>query len=278
MVTRRTDYTADAVAAAKSVLLELTHLLVRYRDNIVLVGGWVPELLFSQSQEKHVGSMDIDLALNHLVLHDDHYRTIMKLLLEKGYRQGSEQPYIFYRIFSVSGREFVVQVDFLAGEYKGTGRSHRTQKFQEMKARKARGCDLSFEMYQEIKIEGELPGGGKDSADIRIASIVPFIVMKGMALHDRLKEKDAWDIYFCVKNYPTGPDGLVREFLPHITHNLVREGLKKIAEKFLSVEHVGPKSIADFEEETDPEERVRLQRDAYERVNYLLERLGIKGS
>jgi len=43
MVTRR-DYTDEAVKAAKSVLIELTHLLGEYRDNIVLIGGWVPEL------------------------------------------------------------------------------------------------------------------------------------------------------------------------------------------------------------------------------------------
>jgi hypothetical protein len=38
---------------------------------------------------------------------------------------------------------------------------------------------------------------------------VPFFVMKGMALHDRLKEKDAWDIYYCTKNYTGGIDKLV---------------------------------------------------------------------
>ncbi len=43
MVTRR-DYTAEAVAAAKSVLIELTHLLGEYRDNIVLQNT-VPFLL-----------------------------------------------------------------------------------------------------------------------------------------------------------------------------------------------------------------------------------------
>jgi hypothetical protein len=275
MVAKRTDYTADAVAAARSVLLELTHLLGEYCDDIVLVGGWVPELLFPKSQERHVGSTDVDLALNHRTLSDPGYRTIQQLLQDRGYRQGA-QPFNFYRTVTVSGREIVVQVDFLAGEYGGAGRSHRTQNIQDMRARKARGCDLSFEMYQEVTIEGELPGGGKDAAAIRVASIVPFIIMKGMALHDRLKEKDAWDIYFCVNNYPTGLDGLVKEFLPHIKQGLVCEGLGKIADKFMSTEHMGPKAVADFEEVTDPEERARMQRDAYEKVGYLLEKLGFK--
>lgn len=45
MVTKRTDYTAEAVEAARSVMLELTRRLGEYQKGIVIVGGWVPELL-----------------------------------------------------------------------------------------------------------------------------------------------------------------------------------------------------------------------------------------
>ena len=36
---KRSDYTARAVEAARSVLLELGHVLGQYRQHIVLVGG-----------------------------------------------------------------------------------------------------------------------------------------------------------------------------------------------------------------------------------------------
>ena len=274
MVAKR-DYTADAVEAARSVLLELVRILGEYRNDIVIVGGWVPELLLQEAQAPHIGSTDVDIALNHRSLQEAGYKTIQELLLARGYREG-RQPFIFYRTVTVNNREIIVQVDFLAGEYEGTGKSHRTQEIQDIRARKARGCDLAFEISTEVRISGTLPEGGIDSASLRVASIVPFLVMKGMALYDRLKEKDAWDIYFCLYNYPGGLDALVREFQPHINRGLVREGLIKIAEKFASLEHVGPKFVADFEELTDPFEREFLQRDAYERVNYLLEQLGIK--
>lgn len=38
MVTKR-DYSAAAVAAAKSVLIELVHLLGEYHEHTVLIGG-----------------------------------------------------------------------------------------------------------------------------------------------------------------------------------------------------------------------------------------------
>lgn len=275
MVTRR-DYTAEAVKAAKSVLIELTHLLGEYRDNIVLIGGWVPELLIPQEPRPHVGSMDIDLALNHLKIKEEGYKLIEELLTSRGYYQEKDkQPFIFFRDVPLGDSVIKVEVDLLSGEYEGTGKKHRTQAVQGIKARKARGCDLAFEMVSEVSVEGEIPGGGLDRVTIRVASIVPFIVMKGMALDDRLKEKDAWDIYYCLLAYPGGIDSLAEEFRPHLSHGLVQEGLTKIATYFSSLKSLGPKFVADFEEADDPEEVERITRDAFERINAFLNRLGL---
>lgn len=269
MVTRR-DYTAEAVDAARSVLIELMHLLGEYRDDIVLIGGWVPELLLPQEPRRHVGSMDIDLALNHLNIQDG-YQRIEELLRDRGYYQDeNRQPFIFFRDVPVGGETITVQVDLLSGEYEGTGKGRRRQVVQDLKARKVRGCDIAFEMAEEISVEGEIPGGGLDRVTIRVASIVPFFVMKGMALDDRLKEKDAWDIYYCILAYPGGIEALAEEFRPHLSHGLVKEGLAKIAKHFTDIRSIGPKFVADFEEVDDPEEIERITRDAFERVNSFL--------
>jgi hypothetical protein len=45
---------------------------------------------------------------------------------------------------------------------------------------------------------------------------------------------------------------------------------------FSSVNSEGPRFVADFMETEDGEERQRLQRDAYEHVNYLLEKVGLR--
>lgn len=268
------DYSADQVEAARSVLLELVHLLGEYRDDIVVVGGWVPQLILPPGKRHHVGSIDVDLALNHRNLRESGYATIQALLSRRGYEQDPRQPFIYHRTVVVNGNAIKVEVDFLAGEYEGTGPKHRTQPVHEGRARKARGCDLAFELYVETNIEGELPEGGRDQARIRVSSAVAFLVMKGMALHDRLKEKDAWDIHFTLTNYPGGLDALAQEIRPH--HRLVQEGLRKIAEKFASPDHIGPNFVADFDDTQDQDERAVQTRDAYERVNYLLSALGVR--
>jgi hypothetical protein len=269
----RVDYDALLIEAAQSVLLELARTLHDYFDGIVLVGGWVPGLLFGNSEQAHIGSMDVDLALDQNTIQEVGYRSIMQLLVNRGYQQG-DQPFIFYRVVTVGDREIKVEVDFLAAEYGGTGKKHRTQTVQDMHPRKARGCDLAFQDPIDVTIEGSLPGGGRDRATIRVASVVPFLMMKAQALVGRLKEKDAYDIYYCLTNYPGGLDLLVEVFRPHAKEPLVSEGLSILAEKFESPDYVGPNFVADFLEVTDPDERAFLQRDAFERVNYLLTQLG----
>ncbi len=272
MVIKRSDYTAEAVEAARSVLLELARLLGEYQDSMVIVGGWVPQLLINQAPRQHIGSLDVDVALNHRTLREGGYKTIMQLLLARGYRQ-AEQPFIFFRTVQIGERYFEVEVDFLAGEYSGTARGHRTQKVQDIRPRKARGCDLAVSLATETTLSGTLPGGGEDTASLRVTSIVSFLVMKAMALAGRLMEKDAWDIYYCIRYYPGGLDKLVEEFKPHLGNGLVKEALEKIAEKFASPEHVGPKQVADFDDISEPGERAFIQRDAFERVNTLIVRL-----
>jgi hypothetical protein len=274
MVTRQ-NYNQREVEACKSVLVELIHLLGEFRDALVLVGGWVPPLLYQEFAHEHVGSIDIDLALNHLV-DDETYETIRKVLVDAGYTEG-RQPSSFLRQVDLSGGEpVVVQVDFLGAEYGGTGKSHRTQKFQDIRVRKARGCDLAFGDYRTVTLEAVLPEGGTDRVTCKIASIVPFVVMKGIALADRLKEKDAWDIYFCLKHHPGGLDSFADLFKGYLENKLVLEALQKISDKFQSVDHIGPKHVADFEAIEDKEERNLKIRDAFEQVDYFLHRLGIR--
>ena len=145
----------------------------------------------------------------------------------------------------------------------------------DMQPRKARGVDLAFEEPQIVKIRGSLPDGGDDVVEIQVASMPAFLVMKGMALKDRLKEKDAWDIYYCVQFYKGGIDYLIEEFRPMLEHGLVIEALGNIAEKFASPTAIGSTHVADFYEIADASEREFIQRDAYERINYLLRELGI---
>ncbi len=272
----RSQYGEIEVNACKAVLLELVHLLGEIKDEMVIIGGWTPTFLLPQSNEPHIGSLDIDLALNFSKIPDDTYKTILRAFTKRGYTQDRQQPFRFFRAVKVEGAEPInVEINLMAGEYGGTCKGHRTQKVQDVRARKARGCDLAFDAAVTVTLDGKLPDGGKDSASFKVAGIVPFLVMKGMAMYERVKEKDAYDIYYCVEHFPGGIERLAAEFKSFIKNKLVIESLGKIKSKFASVEHIGPKWVADFFEVTEKEDRDIIVRRAYEKVNELLDSLHI---
>jgi len=272
----RSDYTDREVNACKAVLIEIVHLLGDIKDEMVIIGGWIPSFLFPESDDPHIGSLDIDVALNFAKIPDKTYQTILDSMLKHGYTQDTEQPFRFFREVKVEGSDPVnVEVDFMAGEYGGAGKRHRTQRVQDIHARKARGCDLAFNSTTAVTLYGELPGGGRDKVSFKIAGIVPFLVMKGMALSQRMNEKDAYDIFYCVEHYPGGLQELADEFIPSIKNRLVIEGLGKIRSKFASIKHIGPKWVADFLEIEIQDDREIIMRRAYEKVTEFLDKLGI---
>ena len=63
------DYSEGQKRAAHRVLVELVNVFREYEDEIRVVGGWVPDLMFPE--EGHVGSVDVDIMINHLTLQDE---------------------------------------------------------------------------------------------------------------------------------------------------------------------------------------------------------------
>lgn len=59
------DYGGRETDAARRVLVDIGQVLAAYfKDSIVVVGGWVPELLLHDEQNPHSGSNDVDIALD----------------------------------------------------------------------------------------------------------------------------------------------------------------------------------------------------------------------
>nr|MCR5012438.1 hypothetical protein [Lachnospiraceae bacterium] len=206
------DYSEGQKRAAHRVLVELVNLFDEYRDDIRIVGGWVPDLLFPK--QDHVGSVDVDVLINHLTLKDSGYQTMSKILLKNGYAEHPEKYFSFVKTVEIDGEKYDVDVDILAGLYGGTAPKKRSQHVQGIKALKATGGNFAFEFPpQQVKIEAERVDGAIDRAVINVVAVVPYIIMKTAAM-GRGKAKDAYDIYFVIKHYAGGVEALAKEFGP----------------------------------------------------------------
>ena len=113
----RQDYNEGQKAAAHRVLVELVNLFNEYRDDIRIVGGWVPDLMFPD--DGHVGSVDVDVLINHIKLKDSGYLTMSKILLQNGYEEHPDKYFSFIKRVHVDGIDYDVDVDILAGMYGG---------------------------------------------------------------------------------------------------------------------------------------------------------------
>jgi hypothetical protein len=105
-----------------------------------------------------------------------------------------------------------------------------------------------------------------------------LLVMKGYALVGRDKKKDAYDVYFSVRNFDGGPSALAVECAKLLDDEVARKGYEHVAGKFRHVEDFGPKTVRLFLEESaalgemTPEQ---VQTDAFMQVSALLRDMGI---
>lgn len=265
------DYSAGQKEAAYRILIELINLFDEYRDDIRIVGGWVPDLMFPG--EGHIGSVDVDILINHLALQDAGYLTMSKILLRNGYREHPEKYFSFVKTVDIDGDKYDVDVDILAGMYGGTQQKKRSQHVQGIKALKATGGNFAFTYKpQEIKVEAKRPDGAYDTASINVIAVVPYFVMKTSAL-GRGKPKDAYDLYFLIKHYIGGIDALAELFASSRQTKIVEDMKEKLDEKFASPEHAGPADVAAFMDTDDEEEIAFIKRDAYEQMQALIKKI-----
>lgn len=263
------DYSEGQKEAAHRILVELVNIFQEYEEDIRIVGGWVPDLMFPG--EGHIGSVDVDVLINHLALHDEGYQNMARILQGSGYMEHPDKYFSFVKTVEVEGIPYDVDVDILAGMYGGTQPKKRSQHVQGVRALKATGGNFAFDFPpQKIHVEAKRPDGAVDTANVSVVAVVPYLIMKTAAM-GRGKAKDAYDIYFLLKHYRGGIMELSKKFQPSGNRKLVQEMKEKLAGKFASADHSGPKDVADFMGLDDEEEIELVKRDAHEQIQALLD-------
>ncbi len=250
-------YGPGVTSASKSVLLEVMTALRAYREALILVGGWVPALLLEREQPRedpfvHVGSIDIDLAVDPSMVREPEYATIVELLQERGFRAAADQrgrpiPNSLERTVPspATHKPYTIRVDFLTRpDASNAGRHVAVQ--DSLFARKVKGCEAAFAHWRTVDVTGVLPEGGELTVPMRMADLVAILTMKGIVLGERYREKDAYDIYALVKHYRQGPRDVAEALAPSCEEPLLRESLACIQAAFGKREANGPAWAAAF--------------------------------
>ncbi|MEE9115533.1 MAG: hypothetical protein V3U09_01390 [Thermoplasmata archaeon] len=278
------DYGNPIVATSHSAMLELAVTLAAYRDALVLIGGWVPYLLLQRYQQpenpyRHIGSIDIDWVVDSDRIDEQAYDTIVKRIKERGYVPSETSLFSFQKKVKsqIDGKPYTIETDFLtSAPARGEGRMHRHRSIQnDLTARTLEGASVVLENCCEISISGVLPNGAKHETSILVADVLGFLTTKGLALGDRYKEKDAYDIYSVLANYKGGPLTVAQEVRGHLGNQHTERAVQRIQEWFGERAALGPAAVADFFRDERGEARKRRITDAHQVALRFLEELGM---
>jgi hypothetical protein len=277
------DYEDRGVRAMHAVLIELGQILGPYRGAVVVVGGAVPYLLLREADPPHVGTLDVDLDLDPERLADGAYAELVETLERAAYRRNVEglKPFQLQRIVDLQdgGDPVSVLVDLMMPRDTRT-RRNRPRLIAGLRVQGADAGEIALKSNVRVSVDGRMPDGRPNRVEILVASIPALLVMKGFALDGRDKPKDAYDIYYCVRNFPGGPAALAEACRPLLEDPVVRDGYSRIAAKFDTEDAFGPHTVSRFLGESggfegmNPEQ-VRV--DAHRQVRAWLESLELIG-
>ena len=268
------EYSPRQTEAARRVLVDLGQVLGAFQDCLVVVGGWVPDLLLTGAEEPHVGSIDVDLALDAKKLSDGRYAELVGSLLKTRRYHQTKEPFRLYTEVDLGDRVAPVRVDvdFLKSPETRT-KKNRPTLTKDFRPLDAAGCATAFENPELVVVTGQMVKGRKNQVQFRVASIANFLVMKSYALSKRDKPKDAYDICYCVENYPGGIEAIAVIWKARRKEKHIATAMTILAEKFAAVDAFGPGQVVEFYNSANPEEREIQARRAYELVQTFLSQI-----
>ncbi len=267
----REEYSQRQVEAAHRVLIDVGQVLASFEDCMVVIGGWVPDLLLTDADESHIGSIDVDLALDATKLNDGRYAELLQLLLNtQRYRRGAKDFQLIVTVDLDDGDIPVeVELEFLAPREVKL-KKRKPKLIEGFRVLRADGCAAAFNAPQQIELSGKMVKGPINTVRLRVASVADFLVMKAHALSGRDKPKDSYDLCYCLDHFPKGIGHLAQVWKARIADSDVTRAITILREKFSSVDAFGPQQFAEFHEAQNDDTRDMLARRSYELVAQFL--------
>ena len=240
-----------------------------FRDCLVVVGDWVPDLLLLDAEEPHVGSIDVDLALDAAKLNDGRYAEMLKLLLDtRRYRKGIKDFQLVVDVDLKDGDTPVqVEVEFLAPKEVKL-KKHKPKLLDGFRVLQVEAASEAFRDPEEIKVSGPNIRAAKNTVRLRVASLADWLVMKAHAIGGRDKPKDSYDFCYGLEN--CGIEEVAAIWKQRAEEKNVLKAILIMKEKFVGVDAFGPQQVVEFNSARDTETQAMHARRAYELVQKFL--------
>ena len=272
--TTAAGYEGEHTELVRATCLYVATKLGDLLDDMVVIGGLVPSLLIEQDDlsdgvDAHVGTMDLDVGLTIALLGEGRYRTLTERLRQAGFEQdATEQGNPTRQRWKIETREKVT-VDFLIPPSLPGDRGGALRNIEpDFAAIIAPGLHLAFVDREQVTISGTTVVGEQATRAVWVCGAGAYVVLKSLAFHLRGENKDAYDLYYLVRNYGTSVDDVASRLKPLLGDPAANEAIRILERDFREHDGPGPRRVADFLSDAPDEE---IQADVVGFIGQLLD-------
>jgi len=178
------DYHPDQLDRVHSVCLYISTIIGDYMDDLVIVGGLVPNLIIPQAPppagtEAHVGTQDLDIGFSLGVLNSDRYQEIAERLRGAGFNpdvnENQNPTFQRWRLEQSVNVTFDFLIPQTAQDEIGGTVKHFEKDFG---AVITPGLELAFQDRIKLTITGQTPFGEEAAREIWVCGPGAYTILK----------------------------------------------------------------------------------------------------
>ena len=246
------EYSIEQAELVRATCLYVATKLGDLMEEIVIVGGLVPSLLIDQDSmpegdDKHVGTMDLDIGLSLAIFAGSRYQAITDRL------RNAEFTHDVNEIGNPTRQRWKVEkprkvtVDFLIPPSKDDDEGGKIRDIEhDFAAVITPGLRLAFVDRQKITLSGKTIFAEKAARDIWVCGPGAFVVLKALAFRKRGENKDAYDLYYHIRNFGNGVHEVADALKSLLSEFEAKEALEILRQDFIDFDGLGPSRVAKF--------------------------------
>lgn len=246
------DYEPRHLSLVRSTCLTVATFLGNVLNDVVIIGGMVPGLLIPQEKlpngtDQHVGTRDLDMGFSLGLLEGSRYQEIAEQLTTGGFKPdvNEEGNEILQRW--VQPGDLGASIEFLIPRTKPEDVGGRIFKLEHnFGAIISPGLQLAFQDREMVTLSGKTLLGADATRNVNVCGPGAYVILKALAFDDRGKFKDAYDLYYVVRNFQNGPEDVAEHLLPLLEDDDSSRAIGILQRDFTSSGGVGPRRVAEF--------------------------------
>ena len=246
------EYSKEQVQLVTATCLYVATILGDYMEQAVIVGGLVPSLLIDQENlpdgaDHHAGTMDLDMGLTLAIFDNKRYQAITDRLRSAKFSPDvNEQGNLTRQRWKIE-KAGKVTIDFLVPPVSEDDEGGQIKDIEnDFAAVITPGLELAFKDRIKITLEGYTIFGETAKRDVYVCGPGAFVVLKALAFRNRGENKDAYDLYYHIRNYGSSVEDIAKALKPLLHEKEAKEAIKILNDDFTSNDSVGAVRVARF--------------------------------